>query len=276
MRIYHLNCGSMRQIDPADGPDSPLRPAGTVCHCLLAETDSDGLVLVETGLGTNDVLHPADTLGEEWVTLAEPALDLAETALYQLRDIGHTAHDVRHIVLTHLDRDHAGGLADFPQATVHVLRAEYEAAIAGTADRYRAAQLAHGPRWATYAGHEGDQWFGFDAVRGLDGLSADILLIPLGGHSKGHTAVAVNTGQRWLLHAGDAYFYHGEVDPDHPRSHPLLDFVQLGAEVNRELRLGNQARLREIVRLHGDEVAVVSAHDPWEFHRYHRAPAAAR
>src|SRR5262249_62152923 len=138
MRIFHLNCGSLRQIDPADGPDSPLRPAPTVCHCLLAETDSDGLVLVETGLGTNDVLHPADTLGEQWVTLAEPALDLAETALHQLRDIGHTPNDLRHIVLTHLDRDHAGGLAAFPHAPVPPLHAEYEAAIAAPARPCRA------------------------------------------------------------------------------------------------------------------------------------------
>src|SRR5262245_34823521 len=268
MRIYHLNCGSMRQIDPADGPDSPLRPARTVCHCLLAETDSHGLVLVETGLGTNDVLRPADTLGQEWVTLAEPVLNMEETALHQLRKLGHAPGDVRHIVLTHLDRDHAGGLADFPQATVHVLQAEYEAAMAGTTDRYRATQLAHAPRWATYASHQGNPWFGFDAVQDLDGLPADILLIPLGGHSKGHSAVAVNTGERWLLHAGDAYFYHGEIHPDLPRSHPLLDFVQLAAEVDRPLRLGNQARLRELARLHGDEMEVFSAHDPWEFQRY--------
>jgi glyoxylase-like metal-dependent hydrolase (beta-lactamase superfamily II)/AcrR family transcriptional regulator len=268
MRVHHLNCGSMREIDPVGGPGRPLPPARVVCHCLLAETDSCGLVLVETGLGTNDVLRPADTLGAEWVTIAEPVLDLGETALHQLRTLGHAPTDVRHIVLTHLDRDHAGGLADFPHATVHVLQAEYEAAVVATAGRYRAAQLAHGPRWATYASHHGDPWFGFDAVRDLDGLPADILLIPLGGHSKGHSAVAVNTGKRWLLHAGDAYFYHREVQPDAYRSHPLLDFVQLGAEVDRPLRLGNQARLRELARLHGDQVEVFSAHDPWEFHRY--------
>jgi len=274
MRVHHLNCGSMREIDPVGGLDSPLPPARVVCHCLLVETDSNGLVLIETGLGTNDVLHPADTLGEEWVTLAGPVLGLEETALHQLRKLGHGPEDVRHIVLTHLDRDHAGGLADFPQATVHVLGAEYEAATAGTADRYRAAQMAHGPRWATYTTQEGDPWFGFDAVRDLNGLPADILLIPLGGHSEGHSAVAVNTGERWLLHAGDAYFYHGETHPDVPRSHPLLDFVQLGAEVDRPLRLGNQARLREVVRLHGDQVQVFSAHDPWEFRRYQPETAA--
>lgn len=268
MRVHHLNCGSLVEIDPADGPDSPLLPARAVCHCLLVETDSAGLVLVETGLGTNDVLHPDEYLGADWVGFAAPVLDLHETALHQVRRLGYDPLDVRHIVLTHLDRDHAGGLADFPHATVHVHKAEHAAGIAGDADRYRVAQLAHGPRWATYASEQGDPWFGFDAVRRLDGLPEEILLVPLGGHTEGHSAVALDIGDRWLLHAGDAYFYHGEVDPDAPRSHPLMDVVQLAGEVDRPLRLGNHARLRELARLHGDEVEVFSAHDPWEFRRY--------
>ncbi|MET8048283.1 hypothetical protein ABZU75_11830 [Streptosporangium sp. NPDC005286] len=47
----------------------------------------------------------------------------------------------------------------------------------------------------------------------------------------------------------------------------MLDFVQLSAEVDRSLRLGDHARLRELVRLSGGEVDVISAHDPWEFQR---------
>lgn len=38
--------------------------------------------------------------------------------------------DVRHIVLTHLDFDHAGGLDDFPEATVHMLQIERDVAVA--------------------------------------------------------------------------------------------------------------------------------------------------
>ncbi len=33
---------------------------------------------------------------------------------------------MRHIVLTHLDVDHAGGLPDFPDARVHVFAREHE------------------------------------------------------------------------------------------------------------------------------------------------------
>src|SRR3546814_2886084 len=58
----------------------------------------------------------------------------------------------------------------------------------------------------------GERWFGFEAVRDLDGLPPEILLVPLPGHTWGHSGVAVQEdGGGWLLHAGDAYFYRGEV-----------------------------------------------------------------
>jgi PhzF family phenazine biosynthesis protein len=40
MRVHHLNCGSLRESGPADGPDSPLPPARVVCHCLLVRADT--------------------------------------------------------------------------------------------------------------------------------------------------------------------------------------------------------------------------------------------
>jgi hypothetical protein len=170
--------------------------------------------------------------------------------------------------------DHAGGLPDFPDARVHVLDAEHRAALAGTGShpedrvRYRPAHWAHRPMWQTYTPTVGgESWFGFDAVRPLEGVEAEVALVPLGGHMAGHSAVAVRGAQRWLLHCGDAYYFHSEVDPDHPRGHPGMDLLQQITEVDRPLRLANHARLRELVRLHGDEVAVFASHDPWELVR---------
>ncbi len=37
-----------------------------------------------------------------------------------MKRLGYSINDVRHIILTHLDLDHAGGLHDFPNAAVHV------------------------------------------------------------------------------------------------------------------------------------------------------------
>jgi len=53
------------------------------------------------------------------------------------------ASDVRHIVLTHLGFDHAGGLDDFPAATVHLLRQESDHA-APQASWRKAGQFSDG------------------------------------------------------------------------------------------------------------------------------------
>ena len=52
------------------------------------------------------------------------------TAVRQIAQLGFEPRDVRHIALTHLDFDHAGGLDDFPTATVHLLASERDAAFA--------------------------------------------------------------------------------------------------------------------------------------------------
>ncbi|MEV6647682.1 MBL fold metallo-hydrolase [Amycolatopsis sp. NPDC051371] len=261
MKIHHLNCGSVRQIE---APGLPA--AHAVNHCLLAETEHDGLVLVETGLGLDDVRDPTAALGGDWVTMAQPLLAEDETAVRQVVRLGFTPEDVRHVVLTHLDVDHCGGLPDFPDARVHALAAELDAALAEAPSfRYRPAHWAHGPKWETYEAPSQDDWFGFASVP-LTGLAADIRLVPLGGHTAGHAGVAVHDGTRWLLHCGDAYYYHRELMAD-PEPHPVLDVVQTRSEVHHDLRVGTQARLRELARRHGDEVTIFSAHDPWELDR---------
>ncbi len=198
-------------------------------------------------------------------------LDAEETAARQIASLGYSIDDVRHILPTHLDCDHAGGLADFPKATVHLYAAEYRAAMKPSTrkekTRYRQAQWAHGPEWVTYA-DTGESWFGFDAVRELNGLPQEILMIPLAGHTVGHAAIAVNTGEKWLLHAGDGYFFRDEVNPERPRVTPILKQFQSIVEQDHATRVGNQRRLRELMRDHRAEVEIFSAHDAMELHRY--------
>ena len=275
MRVHHLSCGtfcpwSARLINGR----GPILGAGRlVCHCLLLE-GRDGLTLVDTGFGTADVADPG-RFHPLFKALTRPRFDLEETALRQLAALGFKAADVRHLVVTHLDLDHAGGLADFPDAEVHVLAPEHAAAMAPLPRerlRYVAAQWAHGPRWVVHP-PAGERWFGFDAVRALDGAE-EVLLVPLHGHTRGHAGVAVRTPDGWLLHCGDAYFFHGELLPDGAHCPAGLSVFQWLVQLDGPARLRNQARLRELRRHHGSEVRLFSAHCPVEYERF--APPADR
>ncbi|MDH6133377.1 glyoxylase-like metal-dependent hydrolase (beta-lactamase superfamily II) [Kitasatospora sp. MAA4] len=269
MTIHHLDCASMCPLGGRLLLGSGGRLTGRmVAHCLVVES-ADGLILVDTGLGTGDIADPG-RLGRGFLTMVRPQLSLASTALHQLRALGHRPQDVRHIVLTHLDVDHAGGLADFPDARVHVLADELRAARAratrGERDRYRPVQWAHGPRWVEH-GSGGESWYGFQAVRPLAEASSDLLLVPLPGHTRGHSGVAVRDGEGWLLHCGDAYFSHTDIDPGAGRRPPGLRAFQRMVAVDDRARLHNQERLRALRREHGAEVRLICAHDPDEFDR---------
>jgi glyoxylase-like metal-dependent hydrolase (beta-lactamase superfamily II) len=241
-----------------------------VCHCLLIETN-DGLVLVDTGLGTADVERPHDRLPKAFVRLTRPRLSMAETARAQIEALGFSPDDVRDVVPTHLDIDHAGGLPDFPKARVHVYQPEHAAAMARQSfkerRRYIPAQWADRPEPSDWVIHRtgGERWFDFEAVRALEGTEDEVLLVPLVGHTHGHCGVAVRRGEGWLLHCGDAYFYHAEKDPEHPRCTVGLRLFQAAVQMDGKARRHNQQRLRELARQHGDEVTLFCAHDPQEF-----------
>ncbi|HEY8078359.1 MAG TPA: MBL fold metallo-hydrolase, partial [Labilithrix sp.] len=203
------------------------------------------------------------------------------TAIRQIRRLGFDPRDVRNIVLSHLDFDHAGGLDDFPWATVHMLGREREAAEAQRTFldrmRYRPQQWHTRAMWRTYDFGRGEGWFGFDAVRDLAGVDDGVLLVPLVGHTLGHAGVAVRRDRGWLLYAADAYFFHAEMDVARPRCTPGLRFYQTLMEKNRHMRLLNQRRLRSLRRARGADVEIFCAHDVVEFERLagisHRAPA---
>ncbi len=272
MRIHHLNCISSCPIGGSlfDGRSKSLH-ARLTCHCLLVETGRE-LVLVDTGYGLEDVRHPKTRLSRFFLALLRPELREEMTAVRQVVRLGFDPLDVKHIVLTHLDFDHAGGLDDFPHARVHLLGIERDHAFRQKTlldrMRYRPQQWSTSDNWKVYASKGGgDAWFGFDCVRALDGVHQDIALVPLPGHTFGHCGVVVRRDHDWLLLAGDAYFYHGEMDVERPRCTIGLRFYQWLMQKDGRLRHENQRRLRELVKSHPHEVKVVSSHDLTEFER---------
>jgi len=163
------------------------------------------------------------------------------------------------IVLTHGDPDHAGGLADFPAARVHLSVEEHAQLTAGR-PRYSAAQFAHGPRWETY-GPSPRQWFGLEA-RPIPALAwCDALLIPLFGHTRGHCGVALRDGERWLLHVGDAYYLRAELTDD---NHPVSQLAKLRAE-DDQARRQTLSQLRRLAGEQGEQITLTGYHDFTEF-----------
>ena len=274
MRIHHLNCGTCCPWGGRvfDGTSHGLLHGHIGCHCLLIETDA-GLVLVDTGFGSRDI-ERRSRLSGFFRFLNQPQFRDGETAARQIRGLGYDPADVRHILISHLDFDHAGGLEDFPNATVHLTAREKEVAdeqrggaFVGTR-RYRPGQWDDVTKWALYPMGRGERWMGFDAVRDLDGLPPEILLVPLAGHTWGHSGVAVDTGAGWLFYASDAYFFRGEVGSPERRCPPGMRLYQRMMEVDRDARMRNQARIRQLSLEHDEDVDVFCAHDPKEFEQF--------
>ena len=271
VKIHHLNCGTMcpacaRLMNSRQG--SWFKRGKLVCHCLLIET-SDCLVLVDTGLGQQDIEQRRRRLGRVYPFIFRPALSLNEAAIAQVRALGYDPRDVRHILPTHVDLDHVGGLSDFPQAQVHIFKPELQQIERPTRRdmaRFRMVQFEHRPNWIVHE-EEGEDWFGFGGIRAVPGLSTDVLIVPLVGHTKGHSGIAVREGDKWLLHCGDAYYHHSQMT-DRPDVPGLLGFFEKQIATIPEARLRNQERLRQLASEHGDEVELFCAHDPTELARY--------
>jgi glyoxylase-like metal-dependent hydrolase (beta-lactamase superfamily II) len=253
MKVHHLNCGTMR------------KPAPMVCHVLLIETDN-GLVLVDSGYGTQECTDPK-RLGPNR-RIVRPTLSYDETAAHQIDRLGFKRDDVQHIIITHLDMDHAGGLADFPNAQVHVTSAEALGAIRSPSRRekirYRSGQWAHNPNIVEHNPH-GEKWRGFAAAKELNEISPGIALISLPGHTRGHACVAVDAGHRWVLHAGDAFYHYGTVDGTRvPRAFAAMESL---FAFDRKRVLDNHVRLAELYQRQYPDLLIVCAHDPTLYER---------
>ena len=233
---------------------------------LEAEGAPDGpIILIDASLSAAELANPRRLGGLARVLRFRADPERAVEARLRARAID--PRRVTDIVLTHLDLDHAGGLADFPEARVHVHPTELAAArrrrTFGERLRYRPEQFGEA-RFAEVAEEPSE------VAPGVEGIALDlpapfggdaVALVPLFGHTRGHCGVLVTGADPPLLHVGDAYYARTERTQP-----PSWAFSMFRRSVHVDAREASRS-LGRIAELEGSlsGLRVVSTHDPTEF-----------
>ncbi|TVR03771.1 MAG: MBL fold metallo-hydrolase [Deltaproteobacteria bacterium] len=264
MQVHAVNVASFHP--PFGAPARHVDGRGFLSTRALIVALGDRVVLVDSGFGPEDIASARRRLGLPFLALARPRLDPAETMVARLAARGLRPDDVTDILITHLDLDHAGGLASFPRARLHVHLAEMEVARTPRRPshrlRYVPAHFDHDPVWAPFRFGE-DRWHGFP-VTALDGVPPTLRMVALPGHAAGHCGVLVERGDGdLLLHAGDAFMEVQEVTT--PGHRPSVATRVHHATFDDDPSRAAATRAELLALLTGSPppgLTVVNAHDP--------------
>ncbi|MBW8523858.1 MBL fold metallo-hydrolase [Chryseobacterium chendengshani] len=245
--LHHLNC--LKIVNPINDD--------VIGHCLLIENEGD-LIMIDVGIGMLDTKNPSERLGDELIEAAGFMFDEDLTAFKQIKKLGLDPNKVKHCVISHLDPDHIGALADFPNSKVHVSYEEYENFKQGN-PRYLKWQILNELNIYTYSKSK-KTWFEFEAREVTLGKSFSVFLIPLFGHTIGHCGIAIKYNDTWLFYIGDAYYLREEL---YNNLHPVNQLAQLRADNDSE-RINTLKRIKNFISKN-PEILVYCYHDRSEF-----------
>jgi len=164
-----------------------------------------------------------------------------------LRSAGYTPEEVDVVLVTHLHSDHVGGLTTqdgmrvFPNADVYVAKAESDSRLSpeiaarspnDAQPFFQSAQAIAAPYIAA------GKWHTFRAFEPIvDGMR----LVPLPGHTPGHTGYEFSSQGHRILFLGDVV-HAQRVQLQHPEVTATFDIDQAAASATRRQLLARLAR----------------------------------
>jgi glyoxylase-like metal-dependent hydrolase (beta-lactamase superfamily II) len=190
-------------------PEGLLKPGGSFIKKIDTNFSAflikhhDQYLLFDTGLGS-----AIDTQYEQEMTLWQRPFFSYEKPVISAKDQLKKAHypDIQEIILSHSHWDHAGGIADFPDAQIHIARQEMAA--------IRQPTSGAGGTWASQLASTTIRWNSIDFqatpykgyASSLD-LYKDgsVVLVPMPGHTAGSIGMFVT------VDSGRCYFFIGDV-----------------------------------------------------------------
>jgi N-acyl homoserine lactone hydrolase len=211
-----------------------LMPAnGIPAVSYLIQTDDSTNILIDTGFPKNFEAPSMDL-----------RLDDRDYIVTQLAVLGLAPRDIRYLVCTHFDQDHAGGHDAFPDAELIVQRRHDELARSCT----------H-PRFERVRAHWDHPSLRYRLIDGDTTLLPGIELIETSGHVPGHQSVLVRLPQTGpVLLAIDAVTQAAQFDADvHELGPHDMDLASVRASTRKLIELARREGVALVVFGHDAE-----------------------
>lgn len=168
-----------------------------------------------------------------------------EDLMDHLKEAGHTAEDVTHVVLSHLDADHVGWALEppsFPNAKVFVQR--------GALDEAKKMPEGDGRREAVPAVERGVEEGWCELLEGDGEVVPGIRVEVRSGHSEGHQIVWIGPEESPALYTADLAPAKIWLDPD------------LIAGVDTDPEAARKNRIEVLTAAEEKEAPVILYHEP--------------
>lgn len=253
--VTFLRCGSVTipELIAVRGAFS-LAPR-TIVHSAVLIQHPRATFLYDTGLCSDIALFLIDQSLFFRKTLANFTLERSLAEHLEQRAL--KPHDLDFALISHLHWDHVSGIPDIPGVPLRINRVEFEAAQHGLLQqRQGLSRRLMGNNAVELFDCNGPAYEGFSSSRDLFG-DGSIVLVPLAGHTPGHTGMFINrsNGLRLFL-LGDAVW----VTENYLRPATMHPFIWSRVTSDDALACQTLLELHYFSRRH-PEIPMIAMHD---------------